>query len=465
MKSMPLTRTSTEVVHTDIIPRQLVAFDLDGTLLDCRDVHRDALDDALREEGLPPISEEEHLSRMDGLPTERKLSLLHAEARITQAQRERVADRKARFTAERIVPLGPEPRLTRLFAHLQGLGVATAVVSNARRRTVVDVLDALGLEPDVVLSSEDVTEPKPSPEGYIRAMEAVGATQETTIVLEDAPAGKRAARASGARLVPVFDPADLTVENVSLYLAGGTSFDVIVPMAGDGSRFAAEGYELPKPLVDVDGEPMVRLAVRTLGLPEGRHVFLARSEHLSRPGMEGFLAGLAREALVVPVEHRTEGAACTVLLAAEVLDLDTSTRPLVVMNSDQAISWDPDAALHRMVSRGLDGLVLCFPAPDRNPKWSYAEEGPDGLIRRVAEKDPISDLATAGVYVWRRGRDFARTTRSMMYLGRKTRGEYYVCPTFQPLIDEGMRFEAPRCEMHGLGTPGDLRTYLARSSR
>ena len=445
--------------------RQLVAFDLDGTLLDCREVHREALDDALREEGLPPIPEGEHLARMDGLPTDRKLGLLHAEGRITQAQRERVAERKARLTAERICPLGPEPRLTRLFSHLSGLGVATAVVSNARRRTVVDVLDALGLEPDVVVSNEDVSEPKPHPEGYLRAMSAAGASPETTLVLEDAPAGKRAARASGARLVPVFDPEDLTVESVSSYLAGGTSFDVVVPMAGDGSRFAAEGYDLPKPMVDVAGEPMVSLAVRTLGLPEGRHVFLARSEHLSRYPMGGYLAGLAREALVVPVEHRTEGAACTVLLAADALGLDTSTRPLVVANSDQAVDWDPDAVLHRMVSRRLDGMVLCFPAPDRNPKWSYAEEGPDGLISRVAEKDPISDLATAGVYVWRRGRDFARTTRAMVTAGTKTRGEYYVCPTFQPLIDAGMRFEAPRCEMHGLGTPADLRLYLARSGR
>jgi dTDP-glucose pyrophosphorylase len=337
-------------------------------------------------------------------------------------------------------------------------GVATAVVSNSESETLDAMLAAMGVTPNVRVSCEDVNDPKPSPEGYLMAMAAVGAGPSTTVAFEDAPVGKRAARASGARLVPVFSAGELTWEFAYGALAGWSSYDVVVPMAGEGDRFRQAGYELPKPLIDVGGEPMVRRAVESLGLPEADYVYLVRAQHVASYGVDRYLRLLTRSASVLRVAELTDGTARTCMLAEEFMDND---RPLVIMNSDQVIRWDADEALHRMVARNLDGLMLTFPCPTREPKWSYLETEPDGdRIVRVAEKDPVSDRAMVGVYIWRRGRDFVRSCRRMFADDRRVNGEFYVTPSVQYLLDEGMRFEAYDVEMHGLGTPEDLQRYL-----
>lgn len=433
----------------------LIAFDLDGTLIEARDVHYRCFNSALELAGVEPISYDEHLRRFDGLPSAKKMQILIDEGRMPDHAWRAVESEKRRLTIESIVPDGPIERISRLFDGLRAAGHRTAVVSNARWETVGRIVDTLRISPDVVISNEDVARPKPNPEGYLRAMVQAGESPATTLVLEDAPAGKIAARASGARLVPVFDPEDLTLEEVMRYIHGGTSFDVVMPMAGEGKRFRDAGYVLPKPLVSVEGTPMAGVATNTLGLREARYVYLVSSSHLRDWATGPYLRSLAKDVEIVEVDRLTEGAACTVLLARDLINHD---RPVVVANCDQWLSWDPDAALHRMVSLRAISSVLTFDG-DGSKKWSYAKVNDQGIVLETAEKQPISDRALCGVFMYRRGRDLVESLDHMIRLDDRTNGEFYVAPSLNYL--PGQIIEQ-RAEMRGLGTPEDLEVFLRR---
>lgn len=231
--------------------------------------------------------------------------------------------------------------------------------------------------------------------------------------------------------------------------------NIVIPMAGRGRRFEEAGYTFPKPLIDVDGKPMIQLVVESLGL-RGRHIFLVQREHLARYAVADMLERIAPDCVVVPVDGVTEGAACTVLLARDLIDSDA---PLVIANSDQIIEWD-----ERMRTFGLhdpwhpDGAILTFTST--HPKWSYARLNEDGWVTEVAEKRPISDLATCGVYWFRHGHDFVAGADRMIAANRRVNGEFYVAPVFNELIAVGKRILTMQVKaMHGLGTPEDLEAY------
>ncbi len=118
----------------------------------------------------------------------------------------------------------------------------------------------------------------------------------------------------------------------------------------------------------------------------------------------------------------------------------------------------------RAFDRGLDGSILVFRDDDRDPKWSFAEVDAGGIVVRVAEKQPISDLATVGIYLFRRGRDFVAAAADMIANNDRVNGEFYTCPVYNYAIRAGARvgvWEIPQTAMHGLGTPDDLDAFIA----
>ena len=239
--------------------------------------------------------------------------------------------------------------------------------------------------------------------------------------------------------------------------------NVVIAMAGRGSRFEAAGYPVPKPLVEVHGVPMIEVVVRNLRLETPhRFIFLPLREHLDRYGLEKRLRELAPDSSVVPVEATTEGAACTVLLARREFESDD---PLLLANSDQYVHHDVGRFVADLERRDLDGSIMTFPAD--HPKWSYALTDREGLVVEVAEKRPISPHATVGLYLFRRGRDFARAADRMICRDLRVNGEFYCAPAYNELIAEGQRIGiygiAPEGqEMFGMGTPEDLEDFLKR---
>jgi len=233
-----------------------------------------------------------------------------------------------------------------------------------------------------------------------------------------------------------------------------------VPAAGQGSRFAKQGYAKPKPFIDVQDRPMIELVLDNLGLPGAREILLLRREHIEAEA-EVVSRLDERGCSIVPVEGLTEGTLCTVLLSRQLIDED---RPLLIANSDQLADFSCEAFVRDCLERGLDGSILVFRDPEMNPKWSFARLNDDGTVAEVAEKQPISDLATVGIYFFRRGADFVRAAIDMIAHGDRVNNEFYTCPVYNYAIKNGLKigvYEIPMAAMHGLGTPEDLQSYLA----
>lgn len=234
--------------------------------------------------------------------------------------------------------------------------------------------------------------------------------------------------------------------------------NVVIPMAGRGSRFVDAGYTFPKPLIDVNNQPMIQTVVENLGL-KGRHIYLALKEHCDTYSFKYLLPLITspNPCEIIQVDKVTEGAACTILLAEELIDNDDE---LLLANSDQWVDWDSEHFLKYMRNKNADGGIVTFTAT--HPKWSFAKvQEVTNLVTEVAEKKPISNVATVGIYYFKHGRDFVRGAKKMIEKEIRTNGEFYVCPVYNELIEEGKRiYNYPIVEMKGLGTPEDLANYL-----
>ena len=178
--------------------------------------------------------------------------------------------------------------------------------------------------------------------------------------------------------------------------------NVLIPMAGAGSRFAAAGYTFPKPLIDVNGKPMIQVVVDNLNV-DAHFIFLVQKEHYEKYNLQSVLNLIAPGCDIIQVDGLTEGAACTTLLAK---DLIISEEPLLMANSDQFIEWNSNECLYAFTADTIDGGIVTFKST--HPKWSFAKVGEDGFVSEVAEKNPISDLATVGIYYWKHGSDYVK---------------------------------------------------------
>ena len=159
---------------------------------------------------------------------------------------------------------------------------------------------------------------------------------------------------------------------------------------------------------------------------------------------------------IMQVDGITEGAACTTLLAKQFIDNDNH---LVIANSDQYIQWQSNEFFYSMTSPGIDGGILTFQST--HPKWSFVKLDQNGYVSEVAEKKPISNLATVGIYYWNRGSDYVRYSEQMIEKDIRVNNEFYVCPVYNEAIEGGKKIKSFNIKkMWGLGTPEDLTYYL-----
>jgi len=237
--------------------------------------------------------------------------------------------------------------------------------------------------------------------------------------------------------------------------------NIVIPMAGRGSRFQKEGYTLPKPLIPVLGKPMIQVVINNLR-PKVAHrfIFICLQEHLEKYQVAEKLkawAGAGTE--IVTVDQVTEGAACTVLLAKEFINND---EPLMIANSDQWVDTDINDYLETMNRENADGLIMTMWAND--PKWSFVRFNEKHEIIEVVEKEVVSNEATVGIYNYKHGKDFVRAAEQMIAKNYRVNGEFYVAPVYNELIREGKKIiiynigkEADG--MYGLGIPSDLKLF------
>lgn len=232
---------------------------------------------------------------------------------------------------------------------------------------------------------------------------------------------------------------------------------VLIPMSGLGSRFKEKGYKLPKPLIDVNGKPMIKRVVDNLEF-KAKYIFLALKEHCDQFNLLELLPSFCETSCeVVVVDKLTEGAACTALLAKHLIDNDEE---LIIANSDQLVDFDKDKFLEEMKNKNADGGILTFKATDS--KWSFAKLKENSEeVELVAEKNPISDLATCGVYYYKSGKDFVKYAEQMIEKNIRTKCEFYICPIYNEFISDNKKIYTYNVDkMHPIGTPEDLSSYL-----
>ena len=435
---------------------KLVIFDFDGVLIDSKDYHYDALNEALGEEYA--ISREEHVSTYDGLPTTAKLELLSKNKGLPAERYEEIWRAKQENTLHIFkTKVDKDYELMGYFQQLVEEGYKVAVASNSIRNTVKIILLRLGLLEfvDIYVSNEDVVRNKPFPSMYWKCMMALGALPDDTVILEDSHIGRQGALDSKCHLVPIENRSDLNqvkIDRIKRILQSekqkvaweSKTMNVLIPMAGRGSRFATQGYTFPKPLIDVKGKPMIQVVTENLNI-KANFTFIVQKEHYEKYSLQHLLNLIAPGCNIVQVDGITEGAACTTLLAKEFIDND---EPLLMANSDQFVEWDSNETLYAFSNGDCDGGIITFPAT--HPKWSYAKLGDDGYVSEVAEKKPISEHATVGIYWWAKGSDYVKYAEQMIEKDIRVNNEYYVCPVFNEAIGDGKKVRIKEIEKEGI---------------
>lgn len=447
---------------------KLLIFDLDGVLIRTKELHYTSLNQALAE--IAPkyiISYNDHLTIYDGLPTKKKLVLLEQKG-LDSGLFEEINRRKQFYTLEYIhSSFTRNEKFCEIFSKLFQEGYKIYIASNAIKRTVVTCLNMLGIIEyvDNIFSNEDVKNGKPNPEMYLRCIIHAGVSPEETLIFEDSHVGRMAAVKSGAHLVPIDKPEDVTYDYIKSKLSKVIEMKkekwvakdtiVLIPMAGAGSRFEKAGYTFPKPLVEVCGKPMIQFVVENLNI-EAEFIYIVQKSHYEKYNLQYLFNLITPDCKIIQVDGVTEGAACTTLLAKELINLDS--KHLVIANSDQFVKWDSHDFFYTAINRDCDGVIVTFESA--HPKWSFAKVE-NGIITEVAEKKPISQRATVGIYYWNKASDYVKYAEQMIKKNVRVNNEFYVCPVFNEAIQDGKKIlEYPVDKMWGIGTPEDLKFFV-----
>ncbi|HEG6758148.1 TPA: glycosyltransferase family 2 protein [Campylobacter jejuni] len=236
--------------------------------------------------------------------------------------------------------------------------------------------------------------------------------------------------------------------------------NIVIPMAGLGSRFVNAGFDKPKPFIDVLDKPMIVRVLENLTYKGARYILIARKEHLTK---EKKLVDEIKNNFnveFIAIDKLTEGTACTVLYARKYINNDT---PLMIANSDQIVDINIADFINDSFKRGLDGSILTFIDKEKNPKWSFAKLNND-LVVEVKEKEAISEFATVGIYFFNKGKIFVESAIDMIIENDRVNNEFYTCPVYNYAIKSGAKigmYNIDFSKMHGIGTPEDLEIFKA----
>lgn len=450
---------------------KLIVFDLDGVVADTSKIHFDALNKALSD--LDPkycVSVEEDFYFLGTKPTKEKLKILSNIKNLPLSAYQNILDLKRKYTLEILDQLPVASYFTNntkiIIDQLKKI-YPVYLASNTNREFINLILQKIGLEFDNVYCSSDVKNPKPHPEIYLKSIMLAGISPEECLIIEDSTTGQEAAIKSGAHLYPVENPQDLDYNNIINHIKfikpskvkwHSNKINVVVPMAGEGLRFKNAGWKTPKPLIDVRGKPMVAAVINDLNI-EANYIFIIKEEHDEQYNLTCMLNLIKPGCKIVKVRGKQSGAATTILEAKELINNDNH---LLIANSDQMWGWNANAFYNSITQSNIDGSIVVFKDDLRDPRWSFAKINDEGYVVEVAEKNPISDLATGGIYYFTKGSDFVKYAEQMVTANERVNNEFYVAPVYNFAIRDGKQINTFTIDKFWpTGTPEELEYYLA----
>jgi len=445
---------------------KLIIFDMDGVLIDCKDIHRHSFISTWNNEvPMYPITISLHNDKLEGRNTKKKIEYLEALFNIN-VDASSIFNTKQKYTLEHLKQFDYPTKFRNILEQLRDSGYKIACASNSIRETVTYILTKLNIVDimDSILSSEDVAFPKPSPDIYLKTMETLNTIPMDTYILEDSEIGLEAARQSRANVIKIIDSVDVTLEKIIYGISkiermnSNGKLRIIIPMAGDGIRFKTAGYLTPKPLIDIEGKHMIQWVLDNLSSKNStiqsriEYHLCVRSEWINE------LKDI-KNVHIHSIPSLTEGPACTVLSIRDILEKEDG--PILIANSDQFLEWDFDEFLEACSNPTYDGCISTFYQPNPTDiKWSYAKQDENGIVVDVAEKRYISPHASTGIYFWKSSNDFIKYADIMITNNIRVNNEFYVCPIYKFAIDDGKKIRTYNCnKMWGLGVPADLEIF------
>jgi len=447
-------------------------FDLDGVLVDTKDLHFIALNKALKKSNAKNIiSYNDHVNIYDGLPTGEKIRILNQKKIISKKMNKVVMMNKQKFTLQLLKKkIKYNKDIYNIFSKMSKK-YKLAIATNAVNETLDICVDILKIRKfcNYLISNENVSTPKPHPEIYLRCLVNLGLKPKETLIIEDSHYGRISAQDSGCNLMPVKSLNDVTLDNITKYIKLKSNkmldnimnewedkeMNILIPMAGAGKRFKDAGYMFPKPIIEIQNKPMIQWVIESLKI-NANYIFIVQKEHQEKFNIKSVLKILKPNCKVIELDEITEGAACTTLLAKKYIN---NNKPLIIANSDQFIKWNSSRSLYNFNSKKYDGAILTFEAI--HPKWSYAKCNKSKFVTEVAEKKVISKNATVGVYYWKKGSQYVKYAEQMIKKNTRVNNEFYVCPVFNEAIKDKKKIVIEQVdEMHGLGTPEDLNNFI-----
>lgn len=444
-----------------------IYFDLDGVLVDSCEIHYLALNKALDHYNMQ-IDKDIHFTKFDGLPTRIKLQKLGIDPLLIPF----ICELKQKYTLEYIQDYTPDESIIYILKNLKDWGYKLSVASNCIRKTLDSILEKKGFKPfiDFTICNQNVIHPKPSPQMYLQCLINDNISPHEALIIEDSFVGQQAALASGCHLLTTKNSQSLTLDKIvhkitEINLIKNIQYQnddltIIIPCAGAGSRFEKVGYTKPKPLIDVNGKPMIQIVLENLNI-RAHYIYIIQKKFAYEFNciINAITPG---RSTVIELDDITEGAACTILKAQKYID---NKNPIMIVNSDQYVEWDVNNFMNQMISdKTIDAGISTF--IDTQNKWSFVKLNENGHVIQVAEKQPISNIATTGIYYWKYGSDFVKYAQQMINKNIRVNGEFYVCPVFNEAIQNGKIIKTNMVQkMWGLGTPEDLEYYLSEFNK
>ena len=448
-----------------------IFFDLDGVLVSTKLIHFEALNYALNKILNKKISFKDHVEIYDGLPTSKKLKILKEKISIKPHEIQKIKILKQEKTLDIL-----KKKIVfnkKMFQIIKELSKKYKIVvaTNATKETLNLILKKLRIEKFVNynISNEDIVNPKPHPEIYLNCLLSLKLSPREVIILEDSHYGRQAAQETNCHLLPIKSTKDVKLNSIKKFISiiekrnksylsnkwVDSKLNILIPMAGLGTRFKDAGYIFPKPLIEVREKLMIQMVVESLNI-DANFIFIIQKEHQRKFNLVSTLKIMVPNSKIIEIDGVTEGAACTTLLAKKFID---NSNPLIIANSDQYILWDSSKTLYNFYTKGFDGGILTFESI--HPKWSYAKCDENQIVKEVAEKKVISTNATVGIYYWKKGSDYVKYANRMIKKNLRVNGEFYVCPIYNEAIKDGKKISISKVKkMYGLGTPEDLKNYL-----
>lgn len=241
------------------------------------------------------------------------------------------------------------------------------------------------------------------------------------------------------------------------------SLHIIMPMAGEGSRFLKEGWTTPKPLIELHGVPLFKRAIGSVAV-EGapmKYSFIVRKEHIDKYHIDEQIKAILPDANVFYVERTTRGAVETCLMAESVID---DADGIVVMDCDlefrsKGYTEGIKSILQQPIEQANGGMLVSFESTES--RYSYAEVDENMIVKRTAEKEVISNHALCGAYFFSTGKGFLSAAHRLLNEPVFTKPEFYVSLLYNYLLANGETVKLATMEDYrSYGTPEELKWYL-----